>query len=57
MIGMRLIHIPTGNVGVCIKEYKPTGGRYTIQIRMSDGHTYFAPYGEFRLYKTEKPKH
>jgi hypothetical protein len=57
MIGMRLIHIPTGKVGVCIKEYKPTEERYTIQIQMDDGRTYFAPYSEFKPYKTEKPEH
>ena len=50
-----LEHIHTGNVGVFIKEYKPTGMNCTTQIRLEDGRIYFAPSNEFRrkLFMTE----
>lgn len=43
----RLKHIYTGNCGLVIKEYTPTGMSLTIQIRMDDGRIYFAPASEF----------
>lgn len=41
------MHIHTGNTGVFIKEYKPTGKPYTTQIKMNNGKIYFAPSYEF----------
>lgn len=42
-----LKHVFTGNEGVLIKEYKPTGKPYTFQIKLADGRIYFAPSSEF----------
>lgn len=46
-----LMHIITGNIGVFLKEYKPTGKPFTTQIKMEDGRIYFAPSHEFRAMK------
>lgn len=42
-----LRHILTGNEGLLIKEYRPTGGVTTFQILLPDGRIFFAPYFEF----------
>lgn len=42
-----LRHRATGNVGLFLKEYKPTGKPYTTQIQLSDGRIYYAPSCEF----------
>lgn len=42
-----LRHKQTGNVGLFLKEYKPTGKPYTTQIQLNDGRIYFAPTHEF----------
>lgn len=43
----KLKHIGTGNIGVFLKEYKPTGMNWTTQIKMDDGRIYYAPSCEF----------
>lgn len=50
---MKLYHKPTGNTGIFIKEYYPTGKPLTTQIKLSDGKIYFAPSYEFERIKTE----
>lgn len=45
----RLRHTFTGNEGVFVKEYTPTGGKPTIQIRLDNGEIYFAPRIEFKI--------
>lgn len=50
---MKLIHTPTGNVGVWVKKYKPTGKPETLQIKMENGQIYFAPFDEFAFIVTE----
>jgi hypothetical protein len=49
-----LRHKLTGNVGIFIKEYQPTGKSLTTQIQLDDGKTYFAPSHEFELIKTNE---
>lgn len=34
---IRLIHVVTVNIGIFVKEYKPTGKPLTIQIKLDDG--------------------
>jgi hypothetical protein len=40
-------HKLTGEIGVFIKEYSPTGKCLTMQIKLFDGRIYFAPKHEF----------
>jgi len=42
-------HILTGNGGVFIKEYYPTGKPLTMQIRLENGQVFFAPKHEFEM--------
>lgn len=44
---MKLKHIQTGNIGIFIKEYRPTGRPFTTQIKLDDGRIYYAPSCEF----------
>jgi hypothetical protein len=41
------LHVPTGQIGSFLKEYKPTGRQLTMQIQLQDGRIYFAPSNEF----------
>ena len=40
-------HIPTGNSGFFIKDYKPTGKPLTMQIKLLNNRIWFAPKCEF----------
>ena len=41
-------HHPTGLIGFFTKEYKPTGRRITMQIKLVNNKIYFAPKHEFK---------
>ena len=45
--GLIFTHIESGNTGLFVKVYKPTGKPYTMQIKLDDGRIYFAPKSEF----------
>jgi hypothetical protein len=47
----RLLHKETGNVGVFIKEYRPTGCPMSTQIQLEDGRVFYAPSSEFEIVK------
>ncbi|WP_329805436.1 hypothetical protein [Flavobacterium facile] len=52
--GLRFTHIETGNTGVFVKHYKPSGKPYTMQIKLDDGRIFFAPKSEFKQSNSNK---
>lgn len=46
-IGDRLVHKNLGIKGYFLKDYYPTGGARTLQIKCDDGRVFYAPYRDF----------
>lgn len=51
LLDAKLIHVLTGNIGVCVKEFRNYYGD-AILIKLDDGREYYAPKREFKNYIT-----
>lgn len=43
----RLVHKFTKVEGYFLRDYYPTGGARTLQIKRDDGRIFYGPYNEF----------
>ncbi len=43
----RLVHKFTKVEGYFLRDYYPTGGARTLQIKCDDGRIFYGPYNEF----------